>query len=338
VTFPRSGHVVSIQDTIGEGAFSFVYTAQETNSSRALNEEGSRRRFALKKMFLQSSDFERCAQSEVTAFGRFRHANILPLVDSVTLVEASAGGGGGKVKVMYMLFPLMPRGSLRDVLNSQMDGSSRDPLPSLHQVLHDFVAVAEALNVLHTFQPAYVHQDLKPENVLIGADGTPFLMDFGSVRLADVPIRDRSKALKVAEDAASYCTVSYRAPELFDPPTGLLLDTRTDVWAAGCLLFAWFYGYSPYECEFSDEDGKGGGKGRAQLRVVESSHLRVLTPAPRRAEAVSTKEDQALSREVEAILQQHITDRPFLTDVIVRLRGVMEELVTGQDGSGRSAV
>jgi serine/threonine kinase 16 len=151
-------------------------------------------------MFLQSSEFERCAQSEVTSFARFRHSNILPLLDSVSLLESSSGN---KSKVMYMLFPMMPRGSLRDVLNARIHGTSSDPLPPLHLILADFISIAEALNVLHTFQPAYVHQDLKPENVLVGADGTPYLIDFGSVRLADVPIRDRSKALKVAEEAAT---------------------------------------------------------------------------------------------------------------------------------------
>ena len=43
----------------------------------------------------------------------------------------------------------------------------------------------------------------------------------------------------------------YRSPELFDPPLGLTLDARTDIWSAGCLLFAWWYGYSPFECEFN---------------------------------------------------------------------------------------
>jgi serine/threonine protein kinase len=135
-----------------------------------------------------------------------------------------------------------------------------------------------------------------------------------------------------------YCTVSYRAPELFDPPTGLMLDTRTDVWAAGCLLFAWFYGYSPYECEFAEEDGNGKGGGgalRAHMRVVESSHLRVLSPVPRRAEDVASREDRVLSREVEAILKQHMTERPFLTDVIVRLRNVIDELMCDSGSDGR---
>lgn len=41
-----------------------------------------------------------------------------------------------------------------------------------------------------------------------------------------------------------------------------------------------------------------------------------------------------LSREVEAILKQHMTERPFLTDVIVRLRNVIDELMcdSGNDG------
>ena len=95
----------------------------------------------------------------------------------------------------------------------------------------------------------------------------------------------------MAEDAASHCTASYRAPELYDPPQGSTLDTRyyaeicvslsttfvncryigieivtlylfysynlhqscctrTDVWSLGCLLFAWWFGHSPFECEF----------------------------------------------------------------------------------------
>lgn len=316
--------MVRICDTIGEGAFSFVYTAQETNSSRVASGPSQ---FALKKMILQSTEFERCALSEVNSFNRFQHSNILPLLDHVSLLES---GSDGQVKVMYMLFPLMEKGSLRDVLNRQLT-SPNSSLPSLSEVLFDFISICEALNVLHSFKPAYVHQDLKPENIVIGGDGRPYLMDFGSVRLADVPIKDRSKALKVAEDAATYCTVSYRAPELFDPPTGLLLDTRTDVWSAGCLLFAWYYGYSPYECEFTEEDAAPSSAqktkvGRASLRVVESSHLRVLSPPPKRPEAVATEEDRLLSAEMEAVLIQDISQRPFLSDVMHRLQKVMSSM------------
>ena len=114
----------------------------------------------------------------------------------------------------------------------------------------------------------------------------------------------------------------YRPPELFDPAVGSVLDCRTDVWSLGCLLFAWWYGNSPFESEFMYPDsagsgggsgsGSGGGAGREmtsvtgdthfstpaegregaagytdtqqayQMKVVPCSHLRVLSSLPRR--------------------------------------------------------
>jgi hypothetical protein len=56
---------------------------------------------------------------------------------------------------------------------------------------------------------------------------------------------------------------------------------------------------------------------------------------PRRAEDVASREDRVLSREVEAILKQHMTERPFLTDVIVRLRNVIDELMCDSGSDGR---
>jgi serine/threonine kinase 16 len=64
------------------------------------------------------------------------------------------------------------------------------------------------------------------QNILIADDGTPLLTDLGSARLANVHINNRSQALKVADEASQFCTISYRAPELFDPQTGTFLDSR----------------------------------------------------------------------------------------------------------------
>ena len=51
------------------------------------------------------------------------------------------------------------------------------------------------------------------------------------------------------------------------------LFLRTDVWALGCLFFAYQFGYSPFECNFHQSTGAA--------YVVESSYLRILGKIPR---------------------------------------------------------
>jgi hypothetical protein len=90
------------------------------------------------------------------------------------------------------------------------------------------------------------------------------------------------------------------------------------VWAIGCLLFAWWYGYSPFECEFTES---------GSVRVVECSHLRVLAripvcPAP-------SYEDEIIREIVEFILVPDLSARPFLSDVIYRVRTIRSGLLSG---------
>lgn len=88
----------------------------------------------------------------------------------------------------------------------------------------------------------------------------------------------------------------------------------------GCLLFAWFYGYSPFESEFTDT---------GMLRVVECSHLRVLGRAPRHPRPGA--DDVAMARLVEWILDKDIRNRPFTVDIISRL----EEMLRSGELEGR---
>eukprot|EP01041_Mallomonas_annulata_P001931 gene1931-3746_t len=288
----ESGKRIRIGHVLGEGAFSFVYMGSSGNE-----------KYAIKKVFIQSSTFERSVRAEIDAFKRFRHANILEMVD---VVEHDNMGRG---TVVYMLFPLAKSGNLRELLNNNLNGTSKRP--NLKSILSDYRDICCALNLLHTFTPSYIHQDIKPENILI-SNGKPLLTDFGSVRQASIYIETRAEALALAEEAAQFCTVSYRAPELFDPPRGCKLDTRTDVWSLGCLLFAWYYGYSPFECEFNDN---------GTLRVVECTHLRVLNKIP--TPIKKTAEDLSILTLCEDILKQDMSSRMFTADIITRLEAVM---------------
>lgn len=160
---------------------------------------------------------------------------------------------------------------------------------------------------------------------MIARDGTPVLMDFGSVAAAERQIRDRTDALAAQDEAAVHSTLPFRAPELFDVASDARLDQRTDVWSLGCLLYAMRYGFSPFECEFVGDGGGVGGGGAEGVgrgvRVVECSFLRVIgqvtfppSNGRRREEAVS----QGFQELVIFALQQDPLKRPFVGQVLER--------------------
>jgi len=295
---------------LGEGAFSIVYKASSTTNSI---------KYALKKVLIQSSDNEYVVKTEIDAFSRFKHPNILQLIDY------NINNKEGGIRIAYLLFPLIRLGSLRNITNNRIESGNNTTWHkmkriNLYDTLVDFAAICSAFNVLHASNPSYVHQDIKPENILIDDDGTPLLTDFGSVRLANITVNTRSDALKIADEAAQYCTMSYRAPELFDPTRGSVLDARTDVWGIGCLLFAWWFGYSPFECEFNDND---------QIKVVDCSHLRVLAKTPKPLKP--SNDDIIVLDLVQWICHRDHINRPYTTDIIEKIKDITVKLPSARN-------
>jgi len=98
------------------------------------------------------------------------------------------------------------------------------------------VEVAHAVDVAH--RSLVVHRDLKPSNILIGADGSPKLLDFGLAKLLEP---DADPGLTRTEVRA--LTPAYAAPEqvLGEPVT-----TATDVYALGVLLYELLTGGLPH--------------------------------------------------------------------------------------------
>ncbi|KAF5639687.1 Prk1p and serine threonine kinase [Fusarium tjaetaba] len=101
----------------------------------------------------------------------------------------------------------------------------------------------------------YAHRDIKPGNIMIDDSGsTPILMDLGSVAPSPIPVTSQSLALQIQDTAAEHSTMPYRAPELFDVQTSMVIDTKVDIWSMGCTLYACLVGKSPFEMR-SDETG-----------------------------------------------------------------------------------
>ncbi len=97
--------------------------------------------------------------------------------------------------------------------------------------------------VEHAHQKGVIHRDLKPGNILIDADGNPRVLDFGVARLTD---SDRD-AVTIQTDAGSLVgTIPYMSPEQVRGRTRDL-DTRSDVYALGVVLYELLAGRLPHD-------------------------------------------------------------------------------------------
>ncbi len=117
------------------------------------------------------------------------------------------------------------------------DYCEREAAP-LRARLRLFRAVCEAVQVAHG--QAVVHRDLKPSNILVTADGSPKLLDFGIAKQLeelDVPAQQTETALRLM-------TPAYAAPEqILGEPVG----TYTDIYALGVILYELLTGRLPFD-------------------------------------------------------------------------------------------
>src|SRR5262249_25625550 len=97
--------------------------------------------------------------------------------------------------------------------------------------------------VQHAHQKLVVHRDLKPSNILVTADGTPKLLDFGIAKLL---APDTGEAVTRTETAIRLMTPDYASPEQV---RGGAITTATDVYSLGVSLYELLTGRRPYQFE-----------------------------------------------------------------------------------------
>jgi eukaryotic-like serine/threonine-protein kinase len=169
-----------------------------------------------------SPDIERRFRVERQILADLAHPNIARLID----------GGTAPDGMPYLVMEYVDG----DPITTWADEKHLD----LNQRLRLFRTVCDAVRSAHA--ALIVHRDIKPANILVRADGTPKLVDFGIAKI----LEDRAGAKQKTITMVRLLTPSYASPEQL---RGEAITVAADLWALGVLLYELLTGTHPFALE-----------------------------------------------------------------------------------------
>ena len=204
-----------VKEIIGAGGMGVVYRAfdrelQEPVAIKTLRPE----------VMAGGSALERFKQ-EIRLARRIAHRNVVRIYDL-----------GEQNGMYYLTMEYVEGTSLKQLIGS------RGKLP-VEVTLTVGKQLCRALEVAHA--EGVIHRDIKPQNMVVEPSGFLKVMDFGIARLANPP-----KGKGLTEAGTSIGTPDYMSPEQL---SGMELDPRSDLYAAGVVLFECLTGHVPFEAE-----------------------------------------------------------------------------------------
>ncbi|HEY4840107.1 MAG TPA: protein kinase [Candidatus Acidoferrales bacterium] len=210
-TLAKTGRY-QLLDELGRGAMGVVYRAHDPVIGRDV---------AVKTMHLSADgsganrpEFLTRFQTEARAAGILTHPNIVVVYD--------AGEEGG---VFYITMELVEGRSLQSLL----DEHQSFPLPRAIKIIEQ---ASSALDYAHKHN--IIHRDVKPANLMITADDTVKITDFGTAKIL---------RFNTTQTAAVIGTPSYMSPEQIK---GKTVDGRSDIFALGVILYELVTGEKPF--------------------------------------------------------------------------------------------
>ena len=199
---------------IGHGGMGTVYLAER-------DDEHYRREVAIKLINpgLRSESIRRRFRNEMQILADLNHPNIARLFDAG---ETSDG-------VPYLV--------MEYVAGRPINVYCDEHNLSTEQRLKLFCTVCSAVQYAH--QHLVIHRDIKPGNILVTADGSPKLVDFGIAKL----LAHGASAPEANVTAMPFMTPEYASPEQV---CGASVTTATDVYSLGVVLYELLSGRLPY--------------------------------------------------------------------------------------------
>jgi eukaryotic-like serine/threonine-protein kinase len=211
-----------LMEQIGEGGMGLVFVAEQTQPVR--------RKVALKviKPGMDSQQVIARFEAERQALALMDHPHIAHVLDGGTTPSGRP----------YFVMELV-----KGVPITQFGDDNR---LTLRQRLELFVTVCQAVQHAHT--KGIIHRDLKPSNVLVTShDGVPVakVIDFGVAKAIGGQLTDKTVATRFNQLIG---TPMYASPEQAGQ-SGLDIDTRTDIYSLGVLLYELLTGTTPFDKE-----------------------------------------------------------------------------------------
>ncbi len=201
-----------LEAKLGSGGMSTVYLARDTTLDRPVAVKVMHR-----EMSEQADQLERFRQ-EARAVAKISHPNVVAVID--------AGEDGG---YPYIVFEYVEGETLKARIN-------RIGALDTQEALAYAIEIARGLTVAHARR--MVHRDIKPQNVLIDAEGRAKLTDFGiSRQLEKDGLTATGRVLG---------TTDYVAPE---QAMGRGADQRSDIYSLGVVLFEMLTGHVPFQAD-----------------------------------------------------------------------------------------
>jgi len=235
---------------LGKGAMGLVLMAYDPVLDRKV---------AIKQMTAEIADDEELRKRfyvEARAAARLNHPNI------ITIHELHESEGA-----IFIVMELLEGQSLATLVQA-------NPVPlSLEATLDVMAQVCDGLDYAH--QRAIVHRDIKPANLFLTPSGTVKILDFGIARLG---------SLHLTATGTLIGTPDYMSPEQI---RGDEIDRRTDLWAAGAVLYQLLSGTKPFE---------GRPLARLLAAISQTPHAPLQQRAPSVPKSVSDLVDRLLSK------------------------------------------